>query len=89
MQRYYLAASGLALVGGLLLAAPAEAAITHRHGWGSTTPAERALIARSQHQLNVIKARARADGHISAWERAKIHLAQSRHDALVYRLRHN
>jgi len=88
MQRFYLAASGLALVGGLLLAAPAEAA-THRHGWGSTTPAERVLIARSQHQLNVIKARARADGHISRWERAKIHLAQSRHDALVYRLRHN
>jgi len=88
MQRSYLAACALALVGGLWLVAPAEAA-SYRHGWGSLNPAERALIARSQHQLNVIEARARADGHISAWERAKIHLAQSRHDALVYRLRHN
>jgi hypothetical protein len=47
------------------------------------------LIVRSQHQLDAIKARAWADRHVSLWERAKIRAAEVRHQALVYRLRHN
>ena len=88
MNRLVLSACAGALLSGLLLAAPAEAA-PYRHGYGKITPAEHAAIARSQHQLNVIKVRARADGHVTPWERAKISMAQSRHDALVYRLSHN
>ena len=88
MNRLVVSACAGALLSGLLLAAPAEAA-PYRHGYGKITPAEHAAIARSQHRLNLIKAAARADGHVSPWERAKIALAQSRHDALVYRLSHN
>ena len=88
MSRLVLSALTGALLSGLLLAAPAEAAF-YRHGYGKITPAEHAAIARSQRQLSVIKAKARADGHVTAWERAKIAMAQSRHNALLYRLQHN
>jgi uncharacterized membrane protein YebE (DUF533 family) len=88
MNRLVVSACVGALLSGVLLAAPAEAA-PYRHGYGKITPAEHAAIARSQHQLNLIKAAARADGRVSPWERAKIALAQSRHKALVYRLSHN
>jgi uncharacterized membrane protein YebE (DUF533 family) len=88
MNRLVVSACVGALLSGVLLAAPAEAA-PYRHGYGKITPAEHAAIARSQHQLNLIKAAARADGRVSPWERAKIALAQSRHNALVYRLSHN
>ncbi|HEU0060886.1 MAG TPA: hypothetical protein VFR19_13480 [Hyphomicrobiaceae bacterium] len=88
MSRLVLSALTGALLSGLLLATPAEAAF-NRHGYGKITPAEHAAIARSQRQLSVIKAKARADGHVTAWERAKIAMAQSRHNALLYRLQHN
>jgi len=88
MNRLVVSACAGALLSGLLLAAPAEAAF-YRHGYGKITPAEHAAIARSQRQLSVIKAKAWADGRVSPWERAKIAMAQSRHDALVYRLQHN
>jgi hypothetical protein len=77
-----------ALLSGLALASGAEAA-PYRHGYGKLTPAEHAAIARSQHQLDAVKARAWADGHVTPWERAKIKVAEQRHQALVYRLRHN
>ena len=38
---------------------------------------------------HAVKARARADGHVTLWERAKIRVAEARHNALVYRLSHN
>jgi hypothetical protein len=88
MNRLALSACAGALLSGLLLAAPAEAAF-YRHGGGKITPAEHAAIARSQHQLNLIKAKAWADGRVTPWERARIALAQSRHNALVYRVSHN
>jgi len=88
MNRLVLSACVGALLSGLLQAAPAEAA-PYRHGYGKITPAEHAAIARSQHRLNAIKAGARADGHVTAWERAKIGMVQSRHNALVWRLSHN
>jgi len=88
MKRLILFACAGAVLSGMALAVPAEAAYD-RHGYGPFTPAERALIARSQHQLGLIKASAWADHHISFWERAKIRAAEARHQALVYRLRHN
>jgi hypothetical protein len=87
MQKLILSMSA-ALLAGLAMTLPAEAAF-YRRGYGQITPAERAAIARSQHQLDLIKAKAWADGHVTAWERAKIDLAQARHQALVYRLSHN
>jgi hypothetical protein len=80
--------SACAIVSGLVLANAAEAAPL-RDGYGKLTPAEHAALARSEHQLGVIKARAWADGHLTPWERAKIRVAEQRHKALVYRFRHN
>ena len=77
-----------ALLSGLALAQAAEAA-PYWHPHGKLTPAEHAALARSQHRLDAIKAKAWANGHVTAWERAKIRMAEQRHKALVYRLRHN
>ena len=87
MKRFVLSAAALTVVSGLALAtAPAQAA---PYGYGRLTPHERAAIARSLAHVNALKWRARADGHVTRWERARIHAAQARHDALVYRFRHN
>lgn len=87
MKRIVLGAAALAVVSGFAFAAaPAEAA---PYGYGKLTPYERAAIARSQAHVNALKWRARADGHVSRWERMRINAAQARHDALVYRFRHN
>jgi hypothetical protein len=87
MQRLVLSASVLALVSGIALAAPAQAGSTHRHG--SLSAGERAAIARSAAHLNAVKRHARADGNVNVWERARIRMAQARHNALAWRLRHN
>ena len=87
MKRLILFACAGAVLSGMALAVPAEAAYD-RHGYGPFTPAERALIARSQHRLDRIRASAWADHHISLWERAQIRAAEVRHQALVYPLRH-
>jgi hypothetical protein len=92
MKRIVLGATTLALLSGLALAAPAQAA-TYKHAsgghYGAITPHERAVIARSQHQVGLVKAHARADGHVTPWERARIRAAEARHAALVFRLSHN
>ena len=87
MQRLVLSASVLALLSGMALAAPAQAGSYHRHG--SLSAGERAAIARSTAHLNAVKRHARADGNVSVWEGARIRMAQARHNALVWRLRHN
>jgi hypothetical protein len=56
---------------------------------GELTPYERGAIHRSERALDVLKARVRADGHVTAWERAQVRMAEARHNALVYRYRHN
>jgi hypothetical protein len=81
MKRLVLSASALALLSGIALAAPAEAA--------SLTAHERAVLARSHAHLRALERQARADGNVSLWERAKIGIAKSRQHALAYRLRHN
>jgi hypothetical protein len=74
--------SGVAFTASSVQAAP----FGQRHG---VTHAGRAAIARSQANLDALKWRARADGHVTLWERARINTVQARHDALVARYRHN
>ena len=87
MQRLVLGAAALAILSGLAFTAPSAEAASY--GYGNLTPYERAALARSRADLRVLKWRARADGHVSRWERRRIHAAQARHDALAYRYRHN
>jgi len=81
MKRIILSASVLALLSGISLAAPAEAA--------SLTSHERAALARSHAHLRALERQARTDGHVSLWERVKINLAQARYHARASRYRHN
>lgn len=81
MKRIALSASALALLCGIAFAAPAQAA--------SLTSHERTVLARDQAHLRALERQARADGHVSLWERVKINLAQARHRALVSRYRNN
>ena len=87
MKRLVLSAWALALLSGIALAAPAQAGSYNRHG--NVMSSERAAIARSAAHLNAVRRHARADGQVSAWERARIRMAATRHNALVWRLRHN
>jgi hypothetical protein len=86
MKRLVLGTAALAILSGIALTAPAAEAASY--GYGRLTPHERAAIARSQFNLNALKWRARADGHVTVWERVRINAAQVRHNALVYRYRH-
>jgi hypothetical protein len=81
MKRIALSASALALLSGIALAAPAQAASLSQH--------ERAVLARSHAHLRALERHARADGHVSLWERARIRMAETRQHALAWRLRHN
>lgn len=88
MKHLLASAATLAILGGVAAAAPAEAA-TYRHHARQLTPYERVVIARNQAHLNALTWRVRADGRVTARERAQLRIAQARHNALVYRLRHN
>ena len=88
MKRFVLSAAALAVLSGLTLATPADAASYKRH-YGKISPAERVAIVRSKHHLNSLKWKVRADRHVTPWERVRVHTAQARHRALVRRLRHN
>lgn len=77
MKRLVLSASVLALLSGIALAAPAEAATYKRHT-ARVMHSERIAIARSKHHLKVVVRQARRNGHVSLWERARIRMAASR-----------
>jgi hypothetical protein len=81
MKRIILSASALAILSGIALAAPAVAA--------SLTSHERAVLARNHAHLRSLERHARADGHVSLWERVKIDLAKARYRAQASRYRHN
>ena len=81
MKRLVLSTSALALLSGVALAAPAQAA--------SLSPHERAALARSHAHVRALERQARFDGRVSAWERAQIRMAKARQRALAWRLRHN
>jgi hypothetical protein len=87
MKRLVLGTAALAILSGIALTAPAAQAAPY--GYRTLTPYERAAIARSRAHLSALRWRARADGHVTRWERMRIHAAQARHNALVYRYRHN
>jgi hypothetical protein len=87
MKGLVLGAAALAILSGVAFTAPAAEAAPY--GYRNLTPYERTAIARSQANLRALKWRARGDGHVSRWERMRINAAQARHDALVYRYRHN
>ncbi len=81
MKRIALSASALVLLSGIAMAAPAQAA--------SLTAHERAVLARDHAHVRALERHARADGHVSLWERARIRLAEARLHGLAWRLRHN
>lgn len=87
MKRLVLSTSALAILSGIALSTAAEAATYNRYG--QINGYERAAIARSQAHINALNRRAWADGKVGIFERAKLRLAQTRHNALVYRYSHN
>jgi hypothetical protein len=87
MKHIVLAASALALVSGVALSVPAQAASYNHHG--KLSAYERAVIAHKRAHLRQVERKAHADGHVSLWERAKIRVAKSRLHAQAYRYRHN
>ena len=55
-----------------------------RAGAGRQAPhSERVAIANSRDHLNTLKARVRADGHVSLWERMRVRSAEAHLKALV------
>ena len=89
MKTFAIAAVAAGLLSGIALTSPSAEAVPFGRHAGNLTAKERAAIARSERQLNVLKWRVRADGRVSVWELAQVRLAQVRHDRLVYRYRHN
>jgi hypothetical protein len=87
MKRLALTATALALLSGLAIAVPAQAATYKRHG--SISHSERVAIANSQRHLNAVKRQAWADGKVTAWERAKIRMAEARYHRVVRNARHD
>ena len=87
MKRLALSVSALALLSGLALAPPAQAASYNRNG--NVTASERAALARSAAHVRHVKQMARRDGHVSLWDRMKIRAAEQRLKTLAYRVRHN
>lgn len=75
MKRLVLTTSALALLSGMVIAAPAQA--------GSINHRERAAIADSRHRLAVVKRQAWADGRLSLWDRFKIRNAEARYRRVV------
>jgi hypothetical protein len=90
MKSFVIAATAAVVLSGIGLGGAAEAAsYKYRHGRVELTQWERVAIARDQRRVNAIKRGAWADGRVTPWERMRIRAAEARHNALVYRYRHN
>jgi hypothetical protein len=91
MKTVALATMAAILMSGSAMAAPSYKAPTIFKSFRAPalTPFERMQIQQSQHRLNLLQWRVRADGRVTVWERIQVRLAQNRHNALVYRLSHN
>lgn len=101
MKTFAITALAVALMSGSAMALPAKGAAYGNGPFYGKAPlvktfrgpvltyAERMQIARSQHNLNLLEWRIHRDGRVTAWERIQVRFAQSRHNALVYRLSHN
>ena len=81
MKRIALGASALALLSAVALAVPAQAAPLTAH--------ERAVLERSHEHLRALERHARADGHVSLWEKMRISMTKTRQHALAWRLHHD
>jgi len=56
---------------------------------GELTRGEAARLRAGQRQVHRIERRAKADGHVSGRERARIQRIQNRENRAIYRLKHN
>ena len=56
---------------------------------GALTPRETARLEAGQAHVHHMEARAKADGHVTAGERARITHAQNRQSRAIYRKKHN
>lgn len=95
-----MAAAMLALTAGAAFAHPASSGIDRREvrqhvrivdgrRCGDLTRAEARRLRAGQAHVRRVERRAKADGHLSARERARIHRSLDRQSAAIYRLRHN
>lgn len=94
MKTIAMAVAALALATTAASAAPAKYGYNHGYGKGHghshvsrVTPRERVAIARSAAHLNFVKRQAWSDGRVNFFERARINMAQRRHNALVAQAR--
>lgn len=85
MNKYLIAAAAVLITSTSAMAAP------YGNGKGprALNGFERAAIAQSQANLNVLKRQARADGRVTFYERTRIRFAEIRHNNLVQRYRFN
>jgi len=95
-----LAAALLAVTAGAAFAHPASPGIDHRqarqhsriadgHRRGDLTRAEARRLRAGQAHVRRLEQRAKADGHLSTRERARIHRSLDRQSRRIHRLRHN
>jgi hypothetical protein len=56
---------------------------------GQLTPREAAQLERGQERIEMMKERARMDGHVTAAERARITAAQNAQNMRIWQLKHN
>lgn len=100
MSRVMFAAAALALSASVAVAQTATPGIDARQAKqaqrigagvakGDLTPGETARLARGQARIQRMETRAKADGTVTAAERARIHRAQTIESRKIYRARHN
>jgi hypothetical protein len=89
------ALAALTLSSGVALADSSYTSTRAPFGWGKTyhshsrvTPYERYQIRESAAHLRAVRARARADGHVSFVDRIKIQAAKNRLSNTIQRARH-
>lgn len=98
MKTIAMTLAALALASTAAAAAPAKHGYHYGHGKGyghsythkhvsRVTPRERAAINHSAARLAYLKRQAWADGRVNFFERARINMAQRRHNALVAQAR--
>jgi len=63
--------------------------IKHGMKTGEITHGEFAALKHQQREIHKMKRRAKRDGHVGRYERARIHKAQNRSSRNVYRKKHN
>lgn len=95
MKKFMLSTVALMLTAGTAMAGPAHTVhhkgyghakrvvVVRPHKVGRLTLWERIRIAKSRARLTALQHRVRADGYVTRREKARVHIAQRRHRALV------